>query len=67
MPKRGVTPGTQGVAIAGAGILSDKIGPFAAVAIGGGRATTVVLLTMLVWGRARPRRDSEDEQQQATR
>ncbi|MET0134566.1 MAG: MFS transporter [Kibdelosporangium sp.] len=54
---------SQGFAIAGGGVVSDELGPFAAVATAGSSATAVVVLTMLVWGRARPRNSTEDEPQ----
>ncbi|MFD9888987.1 MFS transporter [Amycolatopsis sp. NPDC059027] len=46
---------SQGLAMAGAGVAADLLGPAASVAIAGGLATVCAAGTMLVWRGARPR------------
>ena len=53
---------SQGVAIAGSGVVADKLGSFTTVAVSGGAASAMVIVTALVWGRARQRTEPADEQ-----
>jgi MFS family permease len=54
---------SQGVAFAAGGVFADWLGPFTAVAVSGGAASALVIVTALVWGRARQRKELADEQQ----